>query len=125
MRSTPRTAVRRTVPLLRTQWVTFLWSRTGPPLTAARRAHLDHQWASFGLCGGIVLHPVTILPTSVIHDDVVCADEQLTANVLCRNRNGLIHPTFELTELYFGSTDQGWCTDDPRLVELVIERTPA
>lgn len=125
MRSTPRTAVRRTVPVLRPQWVTFLWSRTGPPLTAARRAHLDHQWASFGLRGGIVLHPVTILPNSVIHDDVVCADEDLTANVLCRNRNGLIHPTFELTELYFGATDQGWCTDDPRLVELVIERTPA
>ena len=55
MRSTPRTAVRRTVPALRPQWVIFLWSRTGPPLTAARRAHLDHQWASFDLLGGIVL----------------------------------------------------------------------
>ncbi len=125
MRSTPRTAVRRTVPVLRPKWVTFLWSRTGPPLTAARRAHLDHQWASFDLLGGIVLHPVTILPNSVIHDDVVCTDELLVANVLCRNRNGLLHSTFELTELYFGATDQGWCTDDPRLVELVAERTPA
>lgn len=125
MRSTPRTAVRRTVPVLRTQWVTFLWSRTGPPLTEARRAHLDHQWAQYGLHGGIILHPVTILPNSVIHDDVVCSAEHLTANVLCRNRNGLIHPTFELTELYFGATDQGWCTDDPRLVDLVLERTPA
>jgi hypothetical protein len=125
MRSTPRTAVRRTVPALRPQWVTFLWSRTGPPLTAARRAHLDHQWAQLDLRGGIVLHPVSILPDSVIRDDVVCTDEQLSVNVLCRNRNGLLHPTFELTELYFGATDPGWCTDDPRLVELVIERTPA
>ena len=125
MRSTPRTAVRRTVPLLRPQWVTFLWSRAGAPLTAARRAHLDAQWAEFGLVGGIVLHPVTILPDSIIHDDVVCTDEQVTTNVLCRNRNGLLHPTFELTELYLGGNDQGWCTDDPRIVDLVIERNPA
>jgi hypothetical protein len=125
MRGTPRTAVRRTVPVLRPQWVTFLWSRTGPPLTAARRAHLDGRWAEFELSGGIVLHPVSILPDSVIHDDVVCTDEQLTTNVLCRNRNGLLHSTFELTELYFDAGDQGWCTDDPRLVDLVIERTPA
>lgn len=125
MRSTPRTAVRRTVPALRPQWVTFLWSRTGPPLTAARRAHLDHQWAQLDLRGGIVLHPVSILPESVICDDVVCTDEQLSVNVLCRSRNGLLHPSFELTALYFDATDQGWCTDDPRLVALVTERTPA
>jgi hypothetical protein len=125
MRSTPRTAVRRTVPVLRPRWVTFLWSRTGPPLTAARRAHLDAQWAAIRPTGGVVLHPVSILPTSGIQGDVVCTDEQLTTNVLCRHRNGLLHPTFELTELYFDAADQGWCTDDPRLVDLVIERTTA
>lgn len=124
MRSTPRTAVRRTVPVLRPRWVTFQWSRTGSPLTAARRAHLDAEWATLDLLGGIVLHPVTVLPSAGIND-VVCADERLTTNVLCRQRNGLLHSTFELTDLYFGATEHGWCTDDPRLVQLVAERNPS
>ncbi|MFM7061951.1 MAG: hypothetical protein ACKO04_00445, partial [Actinomycetes bacterium] len=119
MRSTPRTAVPCTVPVLRPRWVTFLWSRTGPPTDDARRSELDADWATFGLRGAVVLHPASILPASGIRDDVVCQDERLTANVLCRNREGLLHSSFELTDLYFRPADLGWCTDDPRLVQLV------
>ena len=122
MRGTPRTAVPCTVPVLRPRWVTFLWSRTGPPIDDDRRARLDADWEKFGLRGAVVLHPVSILPESGIHDEVVCTDEAVTANVLCRNREGFLHSSFELTGLYFHPADVGWCTDDPRLVQLVHER---
>ncbi len=122
MRGTPRTAVPYAVPVLRPRWVSFLWSRTGPPLDDARRAGLDAAWEEFGLRGAVVLHPISILSDSGVQDDVVCTDAAVTANVLCRNRQGLLHSSFELTDLYFHPSDLGWCTDDPRLVQLVHER---
>ena len=131
MRTVKSETISRQVPSLRSRWVAFRRSVAPVQLDPVAVEALDDHWAGLGLRGAVVMHRLDVLlqPLGIEFDDAaerpcgtVCDDELLTANVLYRTRSGVLHESFTLTDLYLDVTDLGWCTDDPRLVQLVAER---
>lgn len=118
MRGSPGTmSTYRTVPMLRSDWVTFVQPPVGFTLTPVLHRKADAYWKSLDLNGAIVLHRLE-WDTRPIVPDVKCRDVLLGINVHFRQRDGLLMAHFPLLEPDF-EPQHPWSTDDPRLVAAV------
>ena len=118
MRGSPATAVHLVVPPLRDHWVCFEPLVDGPHLSAEQRRECDEYWESLELTGAIIICQLDWIVAPVV-EAALCRDWRLTANVIYRNRDGLLHADFPLIDTDLVAPNKVWATDDPRLTRLV------
>ena len=115
MSARPRTTVVRLVPVLRRPWIHFVAPVPAPTLDAEALGLLDAWWASTGLRGAILLHPVDRALAREVPLEP-CQTPNLTLNVLLRRRGSLLLADMPLVEAF--DDGAGVASDDPRLVTL-------
>ena len=104
---------RRTVPVLRDDWVTFVQPPVGFTLTPVLRRKAEAYWKTLAFEGAVVLHHLD-WDTRPIVCDTKCRDILLGINVHFRQRDGLLMANFPLVDPGY-EPQHPWSTDDPRL----------
>ncbi|MEX0767206.1 MAG: hypothetical protein WD029_01890 [Microthrixaceae bacterium] len=126
MRRPSQTTTCVLVPPTRNKWMTFNTSHKIGTLTDQMRQVCEEYWLGLNLSGAVLLHQVHWeLLTDADHladagkvEFVECTDWRLTANVLHRNREGLLHAGFPLLTIDLDLPLTIWSTDDPRIISI-------
>jgi len=122
MSARPRTPIRREipaigVPALGNRWLLLRPRRPGKPVSLKAKdvGRLEQQWQQLGLTGAVLLHPATVARQPGV-ETIVCADADLTLNVLLRARGRLLLAGSPLIVDTYGQPVGEFACDDPRLL---------